>query len=155
MNVVQQQRISEIQRLFEENLDLFDRKNPLMVKIKAKGISKVVATLPLINHPKYSATILNISETLEDDGEITSYHYGWELSQEVEKLSKQRRHITAFGNEDHSGPPMFEKDQYHHHHIPYDPAKRQHTNVKNLETVIEILKKYIVEGKIYDQSHLF
>lgn len=50
---------------------------------------------------------------------------------------------------------MFEKDQYHHHHIPYDPAKRQHTNVKNLETVIEILKKYIVEGKIYDQSHLF
>lgn len=126
-----------------------------MVKNKSKGISKVVATLPLNDHPVYGETILNISETLDGNGNIESYHYGWEFSQRVKKRSKQDRHLTAFGNEDHSGPPMFEPDPYHHHHIPQAPAQRKHTNVKDLETVVEIFKIYIVGGLNYHQLHTF
>ncbi|MBO0602517.1 hypothetical protein I2483_12690 [Sporosarcina sp. E16_3] len=155
MRVYQQRRIDEIQRLFEENPDLFDTENSEMVKVKAKGISKVVATLPLIDHPEYRETILNISEKVDEDGNIESYHYGWELSQRLKKRSKQDRHLTGFGNEDHSGPPMYEPDPYHHHHIPQMPAKRKHTNVKDLEKVVEIIKNYIVGGLIYDKSHTF
>ncbi|WP_019415059.1 DUF6516 family protein [Paenisporosarcina sp. TG20] len=155
MSVYQQHRIDEIQRLFEENQDLFNTKKPEMVKNKAKGISKVVATLPLNDHPEYGETILNISETVDDKGNIESYHYGWELSQRVKKRSKQERHLTAFGNEDHSGPPMFEPDPYHHHQFPHQPAQRKHTNVQDLETVVEILKNYIVGGLTYDQLHKF
>lgn len=154
MNSVQQDRIDYIRLLFESTPNLFDHNQPSMVSIKAKGSSKVKATLPLKKHPKYGETVLVISEKYNDDGKII-YHYGWEHSQRQRKLSKIGRHITAFGNEDHSGPPMYEKNPYHHHHIPHKPTQRKITSVTDLESVIGILSDYIIGGIEYHESDSF
>lgn len=70
----QQARIDFSVSLFTSNPQLFDFEN--IPEIKAKGVSKVVATLPLRNHSAYGNTILYINEKVDDDGNIQEYRYG-------------------------------------------------------------------------------
>ncbi|MDA1675542.1 toxin-antitoxin system TumE family protein [Bacillus cereus group sp. TH152-1LC] len=148
------ERIEHMVSLFEDNPDLFNQN--LIPEIKAKGESRVVATLPLNNHETYGETILFINEKYKEDGTIEEYRYGWELSQRLKKIGKSSRHIFAFDKQKHPEPPHnVDTDPYHHHHVPGDIKPRTETIVETLEDVVSILKDYIVGQKEYNESHHF
>ncbi len=155
MSRFQEERLQYIQRLYESYPKLFNYQYPDLLMIKAKGLNKIKATLPLKDHPLYGETVLLLSEKLSGD-EVIEYHYAWELSQREGRMGKQRRHIMAFGNEPHPhGPAHVSTDPYHHHHVPQDPSKRKATNVTDLETVLGILEDYINGSIKYEQTHSF
>lgn len=151
----QQARIDFIVSLFTSNPQLFDLE--VIPEIKAKGVSKIVAVLPLRNHSVYGNTILYINEKLDDNGSIKEYRYGWEYQQtERKRLSKQAKHITAFDKQDHPEPPYtVSTEPFHHHHVPGDLSKRKDTKVQSLEDVISILSDYIFSGTKYHQNDSF
>ncbi|GMO00773.1 DUF6516 family protein [Parageobacillus thermoglucosidasius] len=150
----QQKRIQYIQELFELNPDLFD--HSLVPDIRPKGSNRVVATLPLNHHEIYGETVLFINEKLDDNGNIERYNYGWEYSQRERRMGRSVRHITAFGKEEHKNSPhCVATDPYHHHHVPGDVAKRKETSVRDLETVVAIIREYIVNNKEYNENHSF
>jgi hypothetical protein len=142
-------------QLFTKNPQLFDFEQ--IPEIKAKGVSKVEATLPLRDHSVYGKTILYINEKLDDEGNIKEYRYGWEYKQIGRKhLSKQAKHITAFDKQEHPEPPYtVSTEPFHHHHVPGDLSKRKDTNVQSLEDVIAILSDYILSGTKYNQYDNF
>ncbi|HHW35853.1 MAG TPA: hypothetical protein GXX18_00905 [Bacillales bacterium] len=148
-------RVNYITGLFVSNERLFN--TSLVPEIKVRGISKVVATLPLQTHDVYGKTILYINELINLDGSIKEYRYGWELiSTPQNKLSKQARHIWAFDKQTHPEPPhQVDSDPFHHHHVPRDMTKRKTTNVQCLEDVLSILNDYIVGNLEYDENHSF
>ncbi|WP_433959425.1 toxin-antitoxin system TumE family protein [Cytobacillus horneckiae] len=149
-------RINYIQNIFESNPTIFElEKYPTVLEIKREGKSKIKSILPLIDHPIYGETILYISEKLNDEGEISEYHYGWELSQGKKRLGKKLRHIMAFGNEDHKKGTnaWVETNPFHHHHIPEEPRKRKSTSVQDLDSVIMILRDFI-QGKLKYNSEM-
>lgn len=148
------ERMNHIRELFESNRQLFD--TSLIPEIKIKGISKVIAELPLRHHFHHGDTILYINEKLDEAGNIEEFRYGWELSQKKERLSKAARHITAFDKQTHPEPPHNVKtDPYHHHHVPGDITKRKETSVQTLEDVIGILSDYMVGNFEYNEKHSF
>jgi hypothetical protein len=150
----QQCRVRYIHELFRSNPDLFNQ--DLIPEIEAKGLSRVVATLPLKNHKIYGETVLFINEKLDENGHIEEYHYGWELSQRKKPIGKSTRHITAFGKQDHPKPPhQVSTNPYHHHHVPGDIVPRKATSVKDLETVVAIIREYIVRHEEYNENHSF
>ncbi|NIK13778.1 hypothetical protein BDD39_000288 [Saccharococcus thermophilus] len=150
----QQCRVRYIHELFRSNPDLFNHK--LVPEIKTKGQSRVVATLPLNNHNIYGEAVLFINEKLDENGHIEEYHYGWELSQRKKPIGKSTRHITAFGKQDHPKPPhQVSTNPYHHHHVPGDIVPRKATSVKDLETVVAIIREYIVRHEEYNENHSF
>jgi Family of unknown function (DUF6516) len=150
----QQYRVRYIHRIFKSNPDLFNHK--LAPEIKAKGLSRVVAILPLNNHEIYGETVLFINEKLDENGRIREYRYGWELSQREKPIGKSARHITAFDKQTHPEPPhQVDTDPYHHHHVPGDIVPRKATSVKDLETVVAIIREYIVRHEEYNENHSF
>ena len=151
----QLERVNYITELFVANSQLFN--TSFITEIKAKGISKVVAKLPLQTHVQYGETILYINERLDDDGMIKEYRYGWEfLSTPKKRLSKHARHIFAFDKQTHPEPPyQVDTDPFHHHYMPGDMSKRKSTNVQNLEDVLSILSDYIAANLEYNRNHFF
>ena len=148
-------RINYITELFAANRQLFN--TSFIPEIKARGVSKVVAKLPLQSHVQYGDTILYINELLDEDGEIREYRYGWEIaSTPRRRLSKQARHIFAFDKQAHPEPPhQVDTDPFHHHHVPGDMSKRQSTNIQSLEDVLSILNDYIAANLEYNSNHSF
>jgi hypothetical protein len=158
MSKFQSERLQTIQKIFEEHPKLFEQvKYSKIVRFDTKGSKKISVTLPLKDHPHYGETVLYISEKLSEDGEIVEYHYGWEHSQRLDRMGKQLRHITAFGNEDHKPGThaWVSSNPFHHHNIPYQPKKRKETTVEELHRVIEILTDYVHGGLIYLSTHTF
>lgn len=154
-SIHQENRLNYIQELFESNPDLFDHQ--LIPTLKAAGAKRVTATLPLNNHPIHGETVLFINETLESDGKLYEYRYGWERSTRLKRMGKATRSIAAFDKQEHPEPPFnhIETDPYHHHHVPGDLLPRVETNIKNLDDVITFLKDYILSGKKYKSSDRF
>lgn len=148
-------RVNYIIKLFAVNKQLFN--TSFIPEIKAQGISKVVAKLPLQSHVQFGETILYINERLDADGMVKEYRYGWELlSKPKKRLSKQARHIFAFDKQTHPEPPhQVDTDPFHHHHVPGDMSKRKSTNVQSLEDVLSILNDYIVANLEYNINHSF
>ncbi len=151
----QQDRVNFIVNLYISNPHLFDME--CIPEIRAKGISRVTAMLPLRNHCVYGNTILFINEKLDDKGSIKEYRYGWEYRQTGKRLlSKQVRHITAFDKQEHPEPPYtVNTEPFHHHYLPGDLSKRKDTNVQSLEDVIVILSDYIFSGTEYNHNVSF
>ncbi len=151
----QQARVDFIVNLYISNPQLFDMQ--YVPEIKAKGISRVTATLPLRNHSVYGNTILYINEKLDDEGNIKEYRYDWEYMQTGKKPQiKQARHITAFDKQEHPEPPYtVNTEPFHHHYVPGDLSKRKDTNVQSLEDVIVILSDYIFSGTEYNHNVSF
>lgn len=148
-------RVNYITELFVSNEQLFN--TSFVPEIKARGISKVVATLPLQSHDIYGETILYINELLDRDGTIKEYRYGWELISTLKRrLSKQARHILAFDKQTHPEPPhQVDTDPFHHHYVPGDMTKRKATNVQSLEDVLSILNDYISANLEYNEGDSF
>lgn len=151
----QQARIDDIIDLFTLNPHLFE--TAYIPEIKAKGMSRVVATLPLRHHSVYENTILFINEKLDEEGNIIEYRYGWEYAQNQRRyLSKQAKHIIAFDKQEHPEPPhKVDTDPYHHHHVPGKLGKRKETNVHSLEDVVGILSDYIAGDLRYNENDSF
>lgn len=151
----QQERIDYIIELFILNPHLFE--TAYIPEIEAKGMSRVVAALPLRHHTIYGNTKLFINERLDEKGNILEYHYGWEYAQGKRKhLSKQAKHILAFDKQEHPEPPYkVDTDPYHHHHVPGELSKRKETNVHSLEDVIGILSDYITGNLHYHEKDSF
>lgn len=158
-NRYQSLRLEHIAFLFENHSNfLFEKdKYSSLVFIRPKGKNKIKAILPLQDHELYGESVLFISEKLDEDGNITQYHYGWELSQRERSKGKKPRHIMAFGNEEHSPGThaWVESNPFHHHHVPGEPRQRKATTVDSLEAVISILECYIYEVKNYNSTHSF
>jgi hypothetical protein len=158
MGNFQADRLQSIQKIFEENPRLFEQERySNIVRYDTKGSKKINVTLPLKDHKHYGETVLFISEKLNEAGQIIEYHYAWELSQRLNRMGKQPRHITAFGNEDHEPGThaWVPSNPYHHHHVPNEPKKRKETTVEELHRVIEILTDYIHGGLTYESTQSF
>ncbi|MFD2212388.1 hypothetical protein [Metabacillus endolithicus] len=113
------------------------------------GRAMLLASIPLIEHPIYSETRIYIQEFYDEDDQI-EYHYGWE------KLngSKHMKHISAWGNEHHSGYRKVKNTEpYHHHHVPEAPAERKDCYyIRELRDVLEFVSEFVLFKKPYNQD---
>lgn len=124
-----------------------------IIKYKEKrpsdGRDVLIASIPLQEHPLYGETKIHIMEFYDSNGEL-EYHYGWEKNDG----SKQTKHISAWGNEPHTGHRKVENTEpFHHHHIPGNLAERKDCyHIRNLRDVLEFVEEFIIYKQEYSQD---